>query len=178
MFFFQSKMNQLAWKIIWIWREDHPAYTMSCLSLMFLNFWTRKPLQPSKERHAGQICIFLWRSQRFFTWQNCQLHEHFLLSEFQNFKNTFWIWKRDPRQPKEHWFLMLRWKYLNLNLFSSETGGLFNECSLGILKNVYKIPAWKRLMDDPNLQKLFACPCWSKGLVQCENRLGNKDTLP
>ena len=33
---------------------------------------------------------------------------------------------------------------------------------------MHKIPAMARLLDDPNVKKLVACPCWSKGWVQCK----------
>ena len=36
----------------------------------------------------------------------------------------------------------------------------------GILKEMYKVPAWKRLMNDPNLKQFVSCPCWKIARVQ------------
>ena len=44
---------------------------------------------------------------------------------------------------------------------------LFNEFWKGVLKNLWKIPAFKRITADPNMQKLFHCSCWPQGCVQC-----------
>ena len=33
---------------------------------------------------------------------------------------------------------------------------------------MYRVPAVKRMLADPNLQKLITCPCWKNGLVQCK----------
>ena len=35
----------------------------------------------------------------------------------------------------------------------------------GILKKMYKIPALRRLLNDPNIKKLVKCSCWPKALV-------------
>ena len=40
------------------------------------------------------------------------------------------------------------------------------ECFKGIIKKMYQVPAMRRVLADPNNQKLFSCPCWSNGTVQ------------
>ena len=41
-----------------------------------------------------------------------------------------------------------------------------NKYEKGVIKLMYKIPAVKRMLADPNLQKLAACKCWGNGWVQ------------
>ena len=41
-----------------------------------------------------------------------------------------------------------------------------NKYEKGVIKLMYKIPAVKRMLANPNLQKLAECKCWGNGLVQ------------
>ena len=34
---------------------------------------------------------------------------------------------------------------------------------------MYRVPAMKRILADPNIQKLTNCPCWSIGWVQSKS---------
>ena len=107
---------------------------------------------------------------------------HFLLTNrnllpglIANFTRTlyitirkFWTLEKDPRQPKEHLLNLYKscaytpWSDFSIQIDKIST----NECFKGIIKKMYQVPAMRRVLADPNNQKLFSFPCWSNGTVQ------------
>lgn len=63
-------------------------------------------------------------------------------------------------------FIQVVWLYARSDFSIQISTNEYFKCFKGIIKKMYQVPAMRRVLADPNNQKLFSCPCWSNGTVQ------------